>query len=189
MAAHLKTLEELVWDQSFLARRHAERLESDPLVDDPGLRSLQEAYKSDPTGLGRRSIALAFERAVTNPVERALYAAAGALERQPADPDRSPAGTTRAGRKTLLERVLENRFVAGRHAWLLAGDSLPEASPFSDSARSSLWARLRELQASYRLADEPGPLFTAERARRIVAGDFAQVVRALHGSGPPGGLA
>jgi hypothetical protein len=42
-----KSLADLIWDQTFLARRHAHLLLSSKLVEDDGLRELQQAYRAE----------------------------------------------------------------------------------------------------------------------------------------------
>ena len=64
MPARRKTLKQFVRDRSFLARRHAPLLESEPLVAGAELRAIQEEYRSQPHESLRREIALRFERAV-----------------------------------------------------------------------------------------------------------------------------
>lgn len=77
MPAARKTLYELlVQDRSFLARRHAELLLSEPLVDDPVLRAAQERYRAEPSELERRQLALELEKAVRDPTAYARLAAA-----------------------------------------------------------------------------------------------------------------
>lgn len=71
MAPRQKTLQELVRDESFLARRHARLLVSDPLVDDDdGLRALQERYRAEDGELERQRLALQFQKAVRDPLQR-----------------------------------------------------------------------------------------------------------------------
>jgi len=63
-----KTLVELALiDRTFLARRHAELLVEEQLVDEPRLRRLQQAYREQMDGLERRRLALAFEKVVREP--------------------------------------------------------------------------------------------------------------------------
>jgi hypothetical protein len=65
-----KRLSDLVRDETFLGRRHAQLLLDEPLVRDPGLRLLQERYRAEPSELERRRLALQFERAVRDLLER-----------------------------------------------------------------------------------------------------------------------
>jgi hypothetical protein len=63
-----KTLLELALiDRTFLARRHAELLVADELVDEPRLCRLQQAYREEQDGLERRRLAVAFEKVVREP--------------------------------------------------------------------------------------------------------------------------
>jgi hypothetical protein len=57
-----KTLASLVHDRTFLARRHAELLELDPLVKEPELRALQVAYRAEESNLERQATARRFEK-------------------------------------------------------------------------------------------------------------------------------
>jgi hypothetical protein len=66
MAAHKKTLEQLVHDRTFLARRHAQLLETAPLVEDATLRTVQAGYRSESSGLERQALARRFEKATRN---------------------------------------------------------------------------------------------------------------------------
>ena len=59
-----KSLAERVHERSFLARRHGELLELEPLVADKGLRGLQKAYIECSNPFERRALALEFEKAV-----------------------------------------------------------------------------------------------------------------------------
>jgi hypothetical protein len=70
--AHKKTLRELVRDETFLARRHAHLLLEGPLIDDPGLRSIQERYMAETSELERWQLGLLFQKAVRDPLERVL---------------------------------------------------------------------------------------------------------------------
>ena len=65
MPRRKKTLADLVRDRTFLGRRHGPRLESEPLVADPGLRRLQRAYRAETSRLERRAIALEFQKIVS----------------------------------------------------------------------------------------------------------------------------
>jgi hypothetical protein len=56
-----KTLEQLVADGSFLARRHGELLAGEPL-DDPVLSALQQLYRQAGDDRQRRRVALQFEK-------------------------------------------------------------------------------------------------------------------------------
>jgi hypothetical protein len=78
--------------------------------------------------------------------------------------------------KTLVERVLENSFRPGRYGHLLAGELLPAPCPFEEPSRRELWRALRQIQQ--RCHRERGH-------EAAYAGDFSQLVRALHGSRPP----
>jgi hypothetical protein len=73
--ADRKTLRQLVRDRTFLARRHAELLHLEPLVDDPVIRQLQERYRAEPSERIRRQVALEIEGAVR---DQAVYARHGA---------------------------------------------------------------------------------------------------------------
>jgi hypothetical protein len=82
MAARRKTLEQLVRDRSFLARRHADRLLETP-VQRADLRALQESYRNEGDIEVRKAIAFAFERAVHKspsqelPFAAVMYSIAG----------------------------------------------------------------------------------------------------------------
>jgi hypothetical protein len=58
-----KSLDELIEDGSFLARRHAELLAGE-LVDDPTLAALQQLFRQAGDDGQRRRVALQFERLV-----------------------------------------------------------------------------------------------------------------------------
>jgi hypothetical protein len=64
MPARKKRLADFCADRTFLARRHAELLEEDDLVDDPELRALQEAYREERDGLERQKLARRFQQTV-----------------------------------------------------------------------------------------------------------------------------
>ena len=55
---------ELVYDQTFVARKHAHLLRADDLVDDAGVRALQVLYRDERSPHERQRLALAFEKAV-----------------------------------------------------------------------------------------------------------------------------
>jgi len=55
---------EVVWDQTFVARKHAHLLRADDLVDDAGVRALQVLYRDERSPHERQRLALAFEKAV-----------------------------------------------------------------------------------------------------------------------------
>jgi AraC-like DNA-binding protein len=74
MAPRKKTLDDLVRDRSWLARRHSHFLLTSPLVADPGLRSLQKRYRDEKSRLERHALALEFEKAVRDPLKRSLHA-------------------------------------------------------------------------------------------------------------------
>src|SRR5437868_2500077 len=69
MPAHRKTLNDLVHDRSFLARRHSPLLLEAPPVADPDLANLQELYQAERSELERRALALQFEKALREPRE------------------------------------------------------------------------------------------------------------------------
>lgn len=62
MAHPKKSLAQLCADRTFLARRHADLLVSEPLLDDLALRDLQRQYRQESSDLERRRIALELER-------------------------------------------------------------------------------------------------------------------------------
>jgi hypothetical protein len=64
MPASKKTLAEFVAGRTFLARRHSELLDSDPLLPKGPLRKLQLAYRAEESELERTQIAREFEHAV-----------------------------------------------------------------------------------------------------------------------------
>ncbi len=59
-----KTLEQRVCEGAFLARKHDRLLLSEPLVPWLTLAAIQKTYRRARSPQGRRSAALAFERAV-----------------------------------------------------------------------------------------------------------------------------
>ena len=67
------TLRQLVQDRTSLARRHAHLLETAPLLDDRGLRAIQELYRQKGDGTARYTLALAFQKAVRVDLERRLW--------------------------------------------------------------------------------------------------------------------
>jgi hypothetical protein len=69
-----KRLEDLAVDGTFLARRHAQLLVDEPLLDEPTLRQLQEDYRVESSELEQRAIALRFEKAVRDPEQTSLRA-------------------------------------------------------------------------------------------------------------------
>ena len=87
MPAKKKSLQELVADGSFLARRHADRLLEEPLKR-KDLAALQETYAGESDKLVRAAIALAFERAVLHKTTATLplthaewwYASVGSID-------------------------------------------------------------------------------------------------------------
>jgi hypothetical protein len=173
MAARRKSLWLLVRDQTFLARRHAERLLEEPLLEDPGLRYLQLAYRRARGERRRREFALYFERAVRNPIDRVIWAL-------PADQsERPPARRRGRPAKTLLQHVLDNSFAPTRHARLLDSEPLPDECPLAGGER--LWAALLSLQGEYADASDVRSILAAERLRSSIAADFAAFVHALHG--------
>lgn len=64
MPARKKSLAKLVADRTFLARRHADLLEHEGLVDDLELRTLQVAFRAESSELERQALARRFERLV-----------------------------------------------------------------------------------------------------------------------------
>jgi hypothetical protein len=86
--------------------------------------------------------------------------------------------------KTLLERVLAGSFRADRYGSVLAGELLPKTSPFSDHFRRRIWQELRQAQQEYQEAVD-SKVFSADWHRRVSAGGFSKLVRALHGGRPP----
>lgn len=64
MPARKKSFAQFVADGTFLARRHAELLDSEDIVHDPRLRPIQEAYQEAIDGLERQQLALEFQKVV-----------------------------------------------------------------------------------------------------------------------------
>jgi AraC-like DNA-binding protein len=111
--AHRKTLLELVADQTFLARRHADRLLDAPL-ERADLRELQGRYYAAGGDVERRAIARRFEDAVRRPPEnpdakvRRLQAELDAIINappEPYDPAQSPADSERFARALEARRL------------------------------------------------------------------------------------
>src|SRR2546421_373434 len=63
MAARKKSLTDFVRDRTFLGRRSAELLQSEPLVRDPVLREIQKRYRRRTAPAERDAIALEFQLA------------------------------------------------------------------------------------------------------------------------------
>jgi len=126
-----KTLHEFaVRDRTFLARRHAYLLEQEPLLEGPRLQRLQLAYRAEPGRLERRAIAVRFEHEVRRTAENQLEQRFAHLP-----VELLPLGRQR---KTLTDRILEGSFQTGRHAWLLAQDTLSETCPLA--GRNAAWS-------------------------------------------------
>jgi len=62
-----KSLEELLRDRTFLARRHAELLLIEPVGENAIFRRAQEHYRTESSDLERRQLALALEKALRDP--------------------------------------------------------------------------------------------------------------------------
>ena len=169
-----KTLHEFaVRDRTFLARRHAYLLEQEPLLEGPRLQRLQLAYRAEPGRLERRAIAVRFEREVGRTPENPLDERFAHLP-----VELLPLGRQR---KTLTDRILEGSFHTGRHAWLLAQDTLSEACPLPGRNAAWEWQWLCILQRIYRVAlkARSGNEKQSVKFRRQVVHDFAAATREL----------
>jgi hypothetical protein len=92
--------------------------------------------------------------------------------------------------KTLLERVLENNFRPKRHAELLAGPALPAEPPmpFLSTDQRRVWQLLRDWQRHWKDINAGHWSFEhLPKEEHLVqaAGDFADLVRWLHGAPKP----
>jgi hypothetical protein len=117
-----KSLADLIWDQRFLARRHAHLLRSSKLVEDDALRELQQAYRAETSERERRARALDFEKAVRDPMLRSLRTAG--LD----SPFLYPPPNYRV---ELLVRIRENSF-GPRWSYLLGEELLPSECPVAN---------------------------------------------------------
>jgi hypothetical protein len=81
-------------------------------------------------------------------------------------------------RLTLLERVVNDSFEAGRHGDLLAEDDLPEQPPDQFGGRERAWRALRDRQAWYRASDDSDGGYQ-------LAIEFSGAVTWLHGGKEP----
>ena len=160
-------------DRTFLARRHAHLLEQEPLLEEPRLQRLQRAYRAESGRLERRAIAVAFQREVRRTAENRLDQRFAHLP-----VELLPLGRQR---KTLTDRILEGSFQTGRHAWLLAQDTLSETCPLAGRNAAWEWQWLCMLQRYYRLALESHSRDEKQLVnyRRRVVHDFADATREL----------
>ena len=171
MAAPKKTLADFVRGKTFLARRHAHLLVSDPLIWDPFLREVQEAYQAETDTYARRRLALEFEKRVHETDEDRSWR----LAVIPRDPkvEKLLKGPGRP-RKTLVQLVLSGGFHPWRHEQLLAGELLPPEPPLEEAEYP--WRQLRELQIAYQ-QDDPSVAYSPEHIRWFIAQDFRRLVR------------
>jgi hypothetical protein len=86
MPAPKKDLRTFVRDKSFLARRHAHLLISEPLVDEPALRDFQIRYRAESSVLERRQFALWFEKAVRGVLETTVRRTLVAVDSEAKEP-------------------------------------------------------------------------------------------------------
>jgi hypothetical protein len=89
-----------VWERTFVARKHADRLATEPLVDVPRLQLLQRRYREETSTAERCALALAFEAICHDP------------ERPPLDVERGwevddAEYVTRADRDAMLRELEE----------------------------------------------------------------------------------
>jgi hypothetical protein len=133
----------VVRDRTFLARRHAHLLLSSPLLDEPVLRALQQAYRDAQNRWERAEIARRFERTVRRP----------GLDLAPADRNAEYDAYLRArqGPKSLTERVLDHTFNPSRHYRLMREDHLPQACPIPGPVAKVVWQHLLTLQELIRI--------------------------------------
>jgi hypothetical protein len=161
-------------DRTFLARRHGHLLVEEPLVDEPRLRELQQAYRAEVSLLERAAIARQFERIVHETEDEILEQAFRELPRVVV--------TMPKRRKSLTARVLDGSFQR-RHGYLLDEEEL-EPLRFRGVRATAVWARLCRLQEQYRLARPE-----AVKLRRSLADDFAAASRELPAGRKPKALA
>jgi hypothetical protein len=171
MGRQKKKLADFVRGKTFLARRHAHLLVTDPLVLDLHLREVQEAYQAETDTYARRRIALEFEKRVRETDEDRAWRLAAV----PLDPkvEKLLKGPGRP-RKSLLELVLSGGFHPWRHEQLLGGELLPAEPPLEEADHH--WQQLRELQIAYQ-QDDPSVAYSPEQIRWFIAQDFRRAVR------------
>jgi hypothetical protein len=154
-------------DKTFKARKHAERLLEEPLLEAPKLRAIQRRYRMEGHPLDRAEVAREFERA-TRPRDR-LAEAIDAI-----DVDVEIDAILRSVRKTLSERVLEGSFRSDRHRELLEEEQLEGECPLHGVEARRTWAQLRLLQELYLLG-----LRNPVSLRQRLVREFAATARAL----------
>jgi hypothetical protein len=172
MPARKKRLHDFVKDKTFLARRHAPLLLSNPLIWDDELRELQERYQQQDDTYARRKVALRFEKLVRETEEeqhsrRFCEILEEIAARHPGRP-----------RKTLPQLIESGGFHPDRHKQLLAGEILPAECPYEDPWAQHLWQILRKLQIAYQ-QDDPSVAYSAETIRFMITRDFKDNVTEL----------
>jgi hypothetical protein len=122
-----KSLEMHVWERTFVARKHADRLATEPLVEPPRLQLLQRRYQDEASAAERRALALAFETICQNPERPKLD-----IERGWEVDDVEP--VTRADREAMLRELEE--ILTAEPVLVDMDAALAETAKFSRAVRA-----------------------------------------------------
>lgn len=153
--------------RTFRARKHADRLVSEPLLDEaPALRAIQVRYRGQVDRLHRAEIAREFERAVhrRDPLDQAF-------DELNVDDEIAAilaAYYTNPRRKTLQRRLLEGSFVARKHAHLLEEEDVEEKCPRKGATAELAWWQVRALIGLYRVTPHEA-IAVRQQIARLVA--------------------